>query len=226
MKTHMQREINMLRNQLLELGGDVNSALNMTYKALMDMDKSLATKVIKADKDINQAEIDIEENALKILALYQPVASDLREVISFLKINNDLERVGDLSANICRYLKKTIKIGPTEVPEKLKEMFPKVLNMMNLTIDCAYKDDIETVIEVCDLDKEIDKLNKALLEELKLRIKENPEMTDQLLFYFSISRTLERIADYFTNICEDIYYKVTGSIVRHNPENMTLEDED
>ena len=226
MKTHMQREINMLRNQLLELGGDVNSALNMTYKALMDMDKSLATKVIKADKDINQAEIDIEENALKILALYQPVASDLREVISFLKINNDLERVGDLSANICRYLKKTIKIGPTEVPEKLKEMFPKVLNMMNLTIDCAYKDDIETVIEVCDLDKEIDKLNKALLEELKLRIKENPEMTDQLLFYFSISRTLERIADYFTNICEDIYYKVTGSIVRHNPESMTLEDED
>ena len=226
MKTHMQREINMLRNQLLELGGDVNSALNMTYKALMDMDKSLATKVIKADKDINQAEIDIEENALKILALYQPVASDLREVISFLKINNDLERVGDLSANICRYLKKSIKIGPTEVPEKLKEMFPKVLNMMNLTIDCAYKDDIETVIEVCDLDKEIDKLNKALLEELKLRIKENPEMTDQLLFYFSISRTLERIADYFTNICEDIYYKVTGSIVRHNPENMILEDED
>ena len=226
MKTHMQREINMLRNQLLELGGDVNSALNMTYKALMDMDKNLASKVIKADKDINQAEIDIEENALKILALYQPVASDLREVISFLKINNDLERVGDLCSNICRYLKKSMKIGPTEVPEKLKEMFPKVLNMMNLTIDCAYKDDIETVIEVCDLDKEIDKLNKAHLEELKLKIKENPEMTDQLLFYFSISRTLERIADYFTNICEDIYYKVTGSIVRHNPENMTLEEED
>ena len=226
MKTHMQREINMLRNQLLELGGDVNSTLNMTYKALLDMDKNLAVKVIKSDKKINQAEIDIEENALKILALYQPVASDLREVISFLKINNDLERVGDLCSNICRYLKKSIKAGPTEVPEKIKEMFPKVLNMMNLTIDCAYKDDIETVIEVCELDKNIDDLNKALLEELKLKIQENPEMTDQLLYYFSISRTLERIADYFTNICEDIYYKVTGSIVRHNPENMILEDED
>lgn len=226
MKTHMQREINVLRNQLLELGGDVNSSLNMTYKALLDMDKALANKVIKADQKINDAEIIIEENALKILALYQPVASDLREVVSFLKINNDLERVGDLCSNICRYIKKSHKAGPIDVPDKLQEMFPKVLNMMNLTIDCAYKDDIETVIQVCELDNSIDALNKSLLSELKEKIQESPEMTDQLLYYFSISRTLERIADYFTNICEDIYYKVTGSIVRHSPENMILEDED
>ena len=223
---HFEAQIRKLKEMMLSLGSLAEESVRNSLTALKERDTVLAVRVINGDEKIDQMEVELEEECLKTLALHQPVANDLRLVISVLKINNDLERVGDLCSNICRYLKKTIKIGPTEVPEKLKDMFPKVLNMMNLTIDCAYKDDIETVIQVCDLDNEIDKLNKALLEELKLKIKENPEMTDQLLFYFSISRTLERIADYFTNICEDIYYKVTGEIVRHNPENMTLEDED
>ena len=89
MKTHMEREVTILKNRLLELAGDVNSSLNMSYKAVMDQDKTLANQVIKHDDDIDQEEINIEEDCLKILALYQPVASDLREVISILKIVPD-----------------------------------------------------------------------------------------------------------------------------------------
>ena len=226
MKTHMDRELTILKNRLLELAGDVNSSLNMSYKALIDVDKQLANQVIKNDAAIDEEEINIEEDSLKILALYQPVASDLREVISILKINNDLERIGDLSVNICRYLKKIIKAGPVEVPELFHEMFPKVLHMMNLTIDCCYNDNLSTVIEVCNLDFEVDKLNKELIMYLTDRISKNDGNMTQLMFFFSMTRTLERTADYFTNICEDIYYKVSGSIVRHHTELMTAEDED
>ena len=226
MKTHMDRELTILKNRLLELAGDVNSSLNMTYKAVMDQDKPLANQVIKHDDKIDNEEINIEEDCLKILALYQPVASNLREVISILKINNDLERIGDLCVNICRYLKKIMKIGPVEIPDILQEMFPKVLHMMNLTIDCCYNDDITTVIEVCNLDAEIDQLNKQLIFHLMDRINNNDGNLTQLMFFFSMTRTLERIADYFTNICEDIYYKVSGSIVRHNSDLMKAEDED
>ena len=226
MKTHMDREVTILKNRLLELAGDVNSSLNMTYKAVMDQDKALANQVIKHDNDIDQEEINIEEDCLKILALYQPVASDLREVISILKINNDLERIGDLSVNICRYLKKIIKVGPVEIPELFHEMFPKVLHMMNLTIDCCYNDNLTTAIEVCNLDLEVDKINKKLILNLTERIDNKDGNLTQLMFFFSMTRTLERTADYFTNICEDIYYKVSGSIVRHNSDLMTAEDED
>ena len=226
MKTHMEREVTILKNRLLELAGDVNSSLNMTYKAVMDQDKSLANQVIKHDDDIDQEEINIEEDCLKILALYQPVASDLREVISILKINNDLERIGDLSVNICRYLKKIMKEGPVEVPELFNEMFPKVLHMMNLTIDCCYNDNLSTVIEVCNLDLEVDNINKELIMYLTDRISKNEGNLTQLMFFFSMTRTLERTADYFTNICEDIYYKVSGSIVRHNPGLMVIDEEE
>jgi phosphate transport system protein len=226
MKTHMDRELTVLKNRLLELAGDVNSSLNMTYKALLDQDKGLANQVIKHDDDIDNEEINIEEDCLKILALYQPVASNLREVISILKINNDLERIGDLCVNICRYLKKIMKAGPVEVPELFNDMFPKVLNMMNLTIDCCYNNDLATAIKVCNLDFEVDKVNKELITQITERISQNDGNLTQLMFFFSMTRTLERIGDYFTNICEDIYYTVSGSIVRHNSDLMIAEDED
>ena len=226
MNTHMDRAISQLKHRLLELAGDVNSSLNLCYKALLELDKSIANQVIKHDDTIDVEEINIEEDALKILALYQPVASDLREVISILKINNDLERIGDLSVNICRYLKKVIKTGQVEIPELMHTMFNKVLHMMNQTIDCCHKDDIQIVLDVITLDKEVDQLNKELIKVLTERIEQGEGNINQLMFYFSMTRALERTADYFTNICEDIYYKVTGSIVRHNHAPMFVNEDD
>ena len=215
MITHRHREIGRLKDSLLELSAEVEKSILNASRALADLNDDLASEVIANDNRINELEVDIEEDSLKILALYQPVAHDLRSVIAVLKINNDLERMGDLAVNICRYTKMIKEEGSVKVSDRFSPMFTFCLEMVRKAIDSFLKEDVLLAAEVCEADSRVDNLNTEIIKEIQEEIKTPGANVECLLYHMSICRTVERIADYATNIAEDVYYMVSGRIIRH-----------
>ena len=216
MTLHMHREIIRLKDGLLELSAEVEKSISFAGKALSDFDETIAAQIISNDQRINDLEVNIEEDCLKILALYQPVAHDLRTVIAILKINNDLERMADLAVNICRYMLKIKEFGIIEVSESFTPMFAACLEMVRNSIDSFMSEDVSLAAEVCDKDQHVDDLNVKIITEIQEKIlNNNTNSIKSLLFMLSVCRTVERIADYATNIAEDVCYMVSGKIVRH-----------
>ena len=222
MITHMHREISRLKNGLLELSTEVEKSISCAARALDTFDETLALEVIKNDSRINDLEVNIEEDSLKILALYQPVAHDLRVVVAVLKINNDLERMGDLAVNICRYILKIKEYGIIPVSSNFKPMFDVCLDMVRKCLDSFLKEDLTLASEVCEKDKIVDGYNIKIIKEIQqdLQDKANVQPVNSLLFMLSVVRTVERIGDFATNIAEDVYYMVSGQIVRHHAEEF------
>ncbi|MEZ4744306.1 MAG: phosphate signaling complex protein PhoU [Bdellovibrionota bacterium] len=215
MSSHLHIELEKLKRRLLNLGATVENCVERSVQSVLARDKDLGSKVIEGDSEIDQREIDIEEDCLKILALYQPVAVDLRFLISVLKINNDLERIGDLAVNIAeRGL--FLLFQPSFVqPFDMQEMTRKTRSMLRKALDSLVTQDPILAAEVCSEDEELDKMNRSMYKNVYEEIKKDPQRVEQLIQYLSISRNLERIGDYATNIAEDVIYMVDGHIVRH-----------
>lgn len=222
MITHMHREISRLKDGLLELSAEVEKSISCAARALDTFDEVLAMEVIANDHCINDLEVNLEEDSLKILALYQPVAHDLRIVVAVLKINNDLERMADLAVNICRYVLKIKEHGIITVSPNFKPMFDVCLDMVRKCLDSFLKEDVTLASEVCEKDKQVDEYNLKIIRELQqsLQDKNNVQPVNSLLFMLSVCRTVERIGDFATNIAEDVYYMVSGQIVRHHAEEF------
>ena len=220
MVTHMHREISDLKNGLLELSAEVEKSIQFAGKALQTFDVELAKKTISNDERINDLEVKIEEDSLKILALYQPVAHDLRVVVAVLKINNDLERMGDLAVNICRYIRKVSDLGEVAVSPLFEKMFETCLKMVRMCLDSFLNEDVYLAAKVCETDKQVDDMNIAIIKEIQEVLQNSPQNINSHLFMLSICRTVERIADYATNIAEDVYYMVSGKIIRHNNDQI------
>ncbi len=216
MKTHMQREIDNLKRQLLSLGADIEERINDTYNALTNMDVAIAVKVKNNDDYIDQREVEIEEECLKILALYQPVASDLRIVIGMLKMNNDLERIGDLAANIAEYVMIVARDEPVTIPAKFNDIFSEARKMVRHCLDALVNLDPILADKVCSNDDIVDRLNVEIIDEIRDQMQSAPQKIRPLLYLISISRSIERIADNATNIAEDVVYMTQGEIVRHH----------
>ncbi|MGE4169770.1 MAG: phosphate signaling complex protein PhoU [Candidatus Margulisiibacteriota bacterium] len=215
MRNHFEREIEELKKKFLVLSTLVEENLQLSAKALATMDNELADQVIKADDEVDMMEIAVEEECLKILALYQPVAVNLRFIVAVLKITNDLERISDLAINIA---KKIPFLVTDPVPEA--QLFPimieKVKGMLKLSLDSLVQLDTQLARNICVMDKEIDNLKSDCREKLVLAIKKNPEKVETYLNWLSISRHLERIADHATNVAEDVIYMAEGEIIRHS----------
>ncbi len=216
MITHLEREIKKLKDQILELSAEVENAIKNSYKALADFDLGLAEKVIDYDKKIDEHEVEFEEECLKIMALYQPVAKDLRMVIGLLKMNNDLERIGDSAANIAQYVLEMAKHNRVVVQQKLSLMFEETQKMVKMSLDSLVNLDSPLAVKVCQNDDIVDQLNNEVINEIKQQLRDCPAQLEPLLFLISVSRTIERIADYATNIAEDVLYMTQGEIVRHH----------
>ncbi len=216
METHLQREISNLKQHLLSLGGEVEVSIDNAYKALKGVKVDLAQQIIENDTEIDQREVDIEEECLKIMALYQPVASDLRMVIGLLKMNNDLERMGDLAANIAEYVIEISKGPRVVVSDKFDEIFNEARKMLRDSLDALVNQDYTLARRVCESDDIVDRLNVDIIEEVQAEIRKDPERLRSLMFLISISRSVERIADSATNISEDVIYMRDGEIVRHH----------
>lgn len=212
----LHREIDRLKQHLLALGALVEERVNIAVKSVENRDLKLAMGVIENDEEIDDMEVELEEECLKVLALHQPVASDLRVIIAALKINNDLERIGDLAVDIAERAQFLATCREIAFPFDFPEMSKKVKTMLQKSLDAFVNLNEELANEVCSLDDEVDDLHCEMFTNVEKAIKEHPENIQQLLCFSSVSRYLERIGDHATNIAEDVIYLVKGEIVRHS----------
>ncbi|MDP2983274.1 MAG: phosphate signaling complex protein PhoU [Candidatus Latescibacter sp.] len=211
----LQREIDKLKKHILELGAVVEERVRMAVKSVEESDAALARKVIMGDIEIDHMEVDLEEECLKILALYQPVAIDLRFIIAVLKINNDLERLGDLAVNIAERATCLDTREKNEIIEDLTIMADKTQRMLRNSLDALVNLDDALAREVCAADDEVDLIHANLFTKFEKAVHENPERIQYFTNLIGVSRNLERIADHTTNIAEDVIYMSVGEIVRH-----------
>ncbi len=212
---HLEKSIEDLKRMILSLGADVEDSVKRSVQALVKRQAEWAMKVIDADYEIDQREVDIEEECLKILALHQPVANDLRLIIAILKINNDLERIGDLSVNIAEravYLSNEKRV---DLPFDMQVMAGKVQSMLKRSLDAMVNRDEKLARQVCEDDDEVDAMNREMYVCVEQAIKKDSGNLNSYIQLLSASRYLERMADHATNIAEDVIYLVTGEIIRH-----------
>jgi phosphate transport system protein len=215
MTMHLAREVEKLKIRILTLGADVEEVLQKAVQSLHTMDGALAQEIAEGDNRIDTMEVDLEEDCLKVLALYQPVANDLRFIVSVLKINNDLERIADLAVNISERVLDLLKYERIAVPFDFSTMSEKVYDMVKRSLDALVKLDQRQAREVISLDDEVDALHQGSYGKVIDRIRQDPKHIEPLICYLVISRYLERIADQATNIAEDVLYPIEGNIVRH-----------
>jgi len=215
MTRHLQMELDNLKKELLHISSMVENATEKALVALIERRGELAQEVIDEDDLIDDKEVRIEEECLKILALYQPVANDLRFVITVLKVNNDIERVGDLAVNIAE---RAIYLSPREMLDvtlDLPEMISNVMAMLRGSLDALTKKDTELARRIIAMDDDVDEANREIYKVLQHLMSQNPDTIKRAVHLLSASRHLERIADLATNICEDVVYMVEGEVIRH-----------
>jgi phosphate transport system protein len=215
MSVHMRRDIDNLKRRLLSFSARVEEALSQAVEALNGRDERLAQAIIAADDELDREEVAIEEDCLKILALYQPVATDLRFVVAVLKMNNDLERMGDLAANIAKRAAFAASQPPVELPLDFSRMADKAMSMVNRSLDALVNRDAALARAVCADDDELDAMRKKYQDRIVEESKRHPDKLELLMALSSVYRHLERIGDMATNVAEDVIYMLEGAIIRH-----------
>jgi phosphate transport system protein len=211
----MQQELDSLKKMLLELSAEVEGRVKQSVQALLTGDHKLAIKVKVGDALIDNMEIELEEECLKILALHQPVATDLRFIVSVLKINNDLERVADLAVNIAERAIDLEGIPKLKCPYDIATMAELTEKMLKMALDSLVESDTDLARQTIRLDDDVDNMHRANFTSIKEAIRKEIQDLEGLVLYLSISRYLERMADLATNISEDVVYQVDGEIIRH-----------
>ncbi len=216
MPKHLQREIESLKKTFLKLSGLVEKNVADSIESVIKQDGNLASEVIELDGQIDQMEVLVEEECLKILALHQPVAIDLRFITAILRINNDLERIGDIAVFIARRTKYSIR-KPTshKLPDKFCDAAEKTKIMLSKSLDSLMQLDVELAKEICEADDEVDILCNEIYKVIKEMLKKYPEEVDSICNLLLLPSRIERIADHATNIAEDVIYMVDGEIIRH-----------
>jgi phosphate transport system protein len=215
MSVHLQREIERVKKGILALCAIVEDQVQMAVRSLLERDVSLARSVEGRDKDIDQREVEVEEECLKILALHQPVAVDLRFIVAAMKINNDLERIGDLAVNIARKAASFAEETQMPMPFDIAGMWDKTQSMLRDSIDAMIHMDGALAVAVCRRDDEVDQIKREIRVGVEEQIRREPENVRPLMRLLAVSRNLERIADCATNIAEDVIYMSDGRIIRH-----------
>ena len=215
MPVFLQREIDRLKTMISSLGAHVEENVERAVRAVHVRDGELAQAVIDSDPEIDLMEVNLEEECLKILALHQPVAHDLRFIIAVFKVTSDLERIGDLAAGIAKQGLYLAGNGPGEVPYDLLGMASKVRQMLRDSLNALTETDATVAQGVRAADDEVDAMDRLMYREIRAAIRETPEKMEGLIRLQRVSQNLERIADHATNIAEDVIYLAEGEIVRH-----------
>ena len=218
MTKHIERQIESLKERILRLGTLVEEAISKSISALINRDTALAQRVIANDTEIDAMEVEVEEECLKMLALYQPVAADLRFVVAVLKINNDLERMGDLARNIAKRVTQLEGGDPYDLPPEIRTMATQAQEMVRQCLDAVVQRDPTLARQVREEDDIVDEARQRIQRRVLQGIKDRPENVENLLRINSVAKHIERIADMATNIAEDVVYMVEGDIVRHRAE--------
>lgn len=216
MSKHLQREIENLKKLFTKYSSLVEKNVTNAIESVIKLNGNLASEVIETDEQIDQMEVLIEEECLKILALHHPVAIDLRFIAAILRINNDLERVGDIAVYIARRTKHLIR-QPTshKLPEEFKIAADKAISMLKKSLAALMQLNINLAKETCEADDEVDLLCNKIYQTIKYMLRTYPDDIDPICDLLILPSRVERIADHATNIAEDIIYMVDGEIIRH-----------
>ena len=215
MARHFQRELERVKRMILSLGAMVEARVRDTRGAIESFDAAIAEKIVKSDHEIDEMEVEVEEECLKIMALHQPVAVDLRFLVAVIKINNDLERIGDQAVNVAQRIQTITKKDKSDFVFDYFVMAEKAEMMLKMSLDALVNIDIDTALKVLTLDDEVDEIKNEAYRRISGAIRENPNHVDYLINLLLISRHLERMADHATNIAEEVVYLIEGEIVRH-----------
>src|SRR5580658_6351741 len=215
---HFQQELEQLKGKLLAMSALVESAIFRSITAVVQRDRKLAEEVLQSESRVNQMEIEIDDQATSLLALQQPMAGDLRLITSVIKINTDLERMGDLAVNIARQALALMDEPIVQPLIDIPYIGGLVQSMLRMALDAFVAKDAELARRVLASDDVVDNLRTAFFQELVSFMQREPTHIPQALQLLSIVRNLERIADHSTNIAEDVLYYVKGIDVRHHAE--------
>jgi phosphate transport system protein len=226
LRTRLQRDVEKLKGMVISLGTLVEERYRMAVKGLeVPTNVDLAEKVYNSDLEIDKKEVELEEEGLKILALHQPVADDLRYIVAVLKMNNDLERIGDLAVNIAGRAIQLREQGHTRLVFDYGPMCRSTGEMLKKSLDALISLDLDLAYEVCVQDDEVDSMKRAIQAQFASELSHGSISIESLTNQFLISRHLERIADHATNIAEDVIYFITGTIHRHRGRKTDKEPE-
>ncbi|MHC4262346.1 MAG: phosphate signaling complex protein PhoU [Planctomycetota bacterium] len=215
MSIHLHQDLERLEKSLLYLAAQVEDAVRKALGAVLERRPDLAEEVIRGDRMIDEREVEIEEECLKLLALHHPVATDLRFLAAVLKIDNDLERVGDLAVNIAKRARTLCQSTPFPVPAEMRPMMEASMGMLREALDAFVSGDLSVAHGVCAKDDAIDDLHKKIARQVVEQMESNSDAVAPGMLIWSVSKALERIADHATNIAEDVVYMVDGEIIRH-----------
>ena len=217
MSKHLERDLERLQKHIVQFAGIVEESIYRAVRAMQDHNADMAREVIDGDEAIDHAENDITEECLKIMALYQPVATDLRRIATTLMITTDLERMGDQAKHIAEGA-LALASPPIPIPSKYSRMTDVTLSMVRQSLDSFVNLDSQLARHVIRMDDEVDQLNDEIIADLTTSMKQSPAAVDTGLILYAATRQLERIADHATNIAEDVIYLIEGEIVKHRPE--------
>lgn len=222
MTSHFHRELEKLKLMILSLGALVEDRVRKANRAVETIDTDLAHEIIETDVEIDCMEVEVEEECLKALALYQPVAVDLRFLIAIIKINNELERIGDQAVNIAERIMIMAKQSKHNFMFDYSSMSQKAEKMLKMSLDALVNLDIKLALKVCAMDDEVDKIKKKAYDKIKQGMHEYPKHLGYMINLLLISRHLERLADHTTNIAEEVIYMIEGDIIRHGRVKSSL----
>ncbi|MEN8255958.1 MAG: phosphate signaling complex protein PhoU [Verrucomicrobiota bacterium] len=217
MAKHLEKELERLKKLIYSLSARVDESLELAVKSFQESDINMAQKVIENDRVIDEMEIEVEEECLKALALYQPVAIDLRFIVAVMKMNSDLERIGDLAADIAKNGIAVNEAAKPKIPLDLHQMTYLVKASVRKCLDALVNIDPYLAREVIKEDEEINAMKSEMKSEIVAALQREPEHAEMLMALLALTSRLERIGDHACNISEDVIYMVEAEIVRHHP---------
>jgi len=213
---HFQEELEQLKRRLLEMGGLAEENVRLAVKGLVDRDHSLIDRVLLGDEPLNALHIELDNRSFTLLALYQPMAADLRTIVAALKINTDLERVGDLAVNIAEAARRYASHPPVKKLIDIPRMASIAQTMLRDALDAFVRRDVDLAQQVLNEDDKLDELKTQIFRELLTYMLQDPSTIEPALDLILVSRHLERIGDHATNVAEDVIFIVSARDVRHH----------
>jgi phosphate transport system protein len=218
---HFQEELETLKRRLLEMGGLAEEHVRLAVKGLVDRDQALTDRVLAGDEPLNALHIEIDNRCFTLLALHQPMAADLRTIVAAVKINTDLERVGDLAVNIAEAATRYHTHPPVKKLIDIPRMATIAQSMLRDALDAFVRRDTALAQRVLDQDDTLDDLKTQIFRELLTYMLQDPHTIEPALDLILVSRHLERIGDHATNIAEDVIFIVSARDVRHHAADQT-----
>ncbi len=213
---HFQEELEQLKRRLLEMGGLAEENVRLAVKGIVDRDHALIDRVLHGDEPLNALHIELDNRSFTLLALYQPMAADLRTIVAALKINTDLERVGDLAVNIAEAARRYASHSPVKKLIDIPRMASIAQSMLRDALDAFVRRDVDLAQQVLNEDDKLDELKTQIFRELLTYMLQDPSTIEPALDLILVSRHLERIGDHATNVAEDVIFIVSARDVRHH----------